>query len=105
MSETESDARRRRSLHWDGTVTAGNVLTAVAMLIALLAWGFRLEAAQDRAHDRLMRLEAARERDDRETAGTRELVAGMRADLLGIQRSVARVEALLDQERRARPAP
>jgi hypothetical protein len=105
MSETPEDAHARKVLRWDGTVTAGNVLTAAAMIIALLAWGFRLEAANDRAHDRLLRLEAARERDDRETAGTRELVAGMRADLSGIQRSLGRVEALIDQERRTRATP
>jgi hypothetical protein len=102
MTETPEAAHERRMLRWDGTVTAGNVLTAIAMLTALLAWGFRLEAQADRAHERLMRLESARERDDRETAGLRELTAGMRSDLSGIQRSIARVEALIDQERRGR---
>jgi hypothetical protein len=101
MTETPEDAHQRRVLRWDGTVTAGNVLTAAAMVIALLAWGFRLEAANDRAHDRLVRLEAARERDDRETLGLRELAAGMRADLASIQRTLARLEAVIDQERRA----
>jgi len=103
MAETMEDAHARRVLRWDGTVTAGNVLTAAAMITALLAWGFRLEAANDRAHDRIVRLEAARERDDRDTAGLRELTAGMRADLSAIQRSLGRMEALIDQERRARP--
>lgn len=102
--ESTAEAHDRRALRWDGTVTAGNVLTAAAMVIALLAWGFRLEAQADRAHERLVRLEAARERDDRDTAGLRELSAGMRADLSAIQRSLGRVEAWFDQERRARPA-
>jgi hypothetical protein len=104
MSETPDEAHERRVLRWDGTVTAGNVLTAAAMVIALLAWGFRLEAANDRAHDRIARLEIARERDDRETAGLRELAAGMRADLSAIQRTLGRLEAVMDQDRR-RTAP
>lgn len=31
----------RSKLHWDGTITAGNLLTAVAMLVAMLVWGLR----------------------------------------------------------------
>jgi hypothetical protein len=103
MTETPEDAHLRKVLRWDGTVTAGNVLTAVAMLVALLVWGFRLEAQVDRAHDRLLRLEASRERDDRETAGLRELSAGMRADISGMRETLRRVETLLDRDRPARP--
>ncbi len=103
MTETPEDAHARRVLRWDGTVTAGNVLTACAMVVALLAWGFRLEAANDRAQDRIQRLEVARERDDRETAGLRELAASMRSDLSAIQRTLGRLEALMDAERRPRP--
>ena len=101
--ENHPEALDTRMLRWDGTVTAGNVLTAVAMLVALLAWGFRLEAQADRAHERLMRLEAARERDDRETAGLRETTAAMRADVVTIREQTNRLVSLFDQERRARP--
>jgi hypothetical protein len=103
VMETPSEAHERKMLRWDGTVTAGNVLTAAAMLTALLAWGFRLEAQADRAHERLLRLESARERDDRDTANLRELTAGMRSDVESIKRDVGRVILLLDGERRARP--
>lgn len=99
MTETPAEAHERRVLRWDGTVTAGNVLTAAAMIAALLTWGLRLEARVDSAQDRLLRLESSRERDDRETAGLRELVAGMRSDLSAIQRSLGRVEALVDHGR------
>lgn len=99
MTETPEAAHERRVLRWDGTVTAGNVLTALAMVAALLTWGLRLEAQAERAHERLMRLEAARERDDRETAGLREVAAGMRADLAAIQRTLGRLEGLIDQQR------
>lgn len=101
--ETSDEAHDRRMLRWDGTVTAGNVLTAAAMLTALLAWGFRLEAQAERAHERLTRLEASRERDDRDTTGLRELAAGTRADVEGIKRDVGRMILLLDAERRGRP--
>lgn len=45
MMETPEAAHERKAIRWDGTVTAGNLLTAIAMLVALLTWGFRLEAA------------------------------------------------------------
>lgn len=95
--ESPTEAADRRTLRWDGTVTAGNVLTAAAMLIALLAWGFRLEAQADRAHERLGRLEASRERDDRDTAGLRDIVAGLRSDVSGMRETLRRVETLLDR--------
>lgn len=31
----------RSKLHWDGTITAGNLLTAAAMLVAMLLMGLR----------------------------------------------------------------
>ena len=36
-----------KRLHWDGTVTAGNVMTAAVLLVALLAGWFRLEGRVD----------------------------------------------------------
>jgi hypothetical protein len=96
MTETPEAAHERKAIRWDGTVTAGNLLTAVAMVVALLTWGFRLEAANDRAQDRLTRLEAARERDDRDTAGLRESVAGMRADVSTIRQQTDRILTRLD---------
>lgn len=32
---------------WDGTVSAGNVLTTLSMAVALIVWGVRLEARVD----------------------------------------------------------
>lgn len=32
---------------WDGTVSAGNVLTTLSMAVALIVWGARLEARVD----------------------------------------------------------
>lgn len=81
-------APERRALRWDGTVTAGNLLTAVAMLVALLVWGVRLEGQVERGSDRLARLEAYRERDEAEGRQVRELLARLDAVLPPIQRWV-----------------
>lgn len=99
MSETPEAAHERRVIRWDGTVTAGNVLTAVAMLVALLTWGFRLEAANDRAQERLSRLEASRLQDDRDTAGLRESFAGVRSDVATIKEQTNRILLRLDAGR------
>ena len=85
MSEI-ADAPDRRTLRWDGTVTAGNLLTAVAMLVALLVWGVRLESQVQRSDDRLMRLEAYRDRDDAEGRQARDVLSHLDAALQPIQR-------------------
>lgn len=89
----------KRQLHWDGTVTAGNLLTAAAMLLALLGWGARLENAVERSTDRIARLERERERDDRETVVVRDTLARLQADQAATLRAVQRIEQLLDRGR------
>ena len=73
----------RRRLQFDGTITAGNVLTAVAMLVALLAWGLRLEGRVETERMERTRMEAeiARRLEAdaiRERDGFAELRAGLR---------------------------
>lgn len=73
----------RARLKWDGTVTAGNVLTAIVLITAVLAWGVRLEGRVDRAEERQQRAEtmqAAMRAEDmaRETAGFTDLRASLR---------------------------
>ena len=46
-----------KRLHWDGTVTAGNVLTATVLLVALMGWGFRLEGRVDLHEQRINQAE------------------------------------------------
>lgn len=99
MVRNEGSKYDNRFVHWDGTVTAGNVLTAVAMMLALLAWGFRLESAVERSTDRIARLERERERDDRETAVLRDALSRMQADQAALLRAVHRIEQLLDRGR------
>lgn len=44
----QGDAQHpERRIRFDGTITAGNLLTAFAMGVALIAWGFRLEGRVD----------------------------------------------------------
>ncbi len=50
-------------LRWDGTVTAGNVLIAVPMVVGLLIWGVRLESRVNHESDLRQRLETRVERD------------------------------------------
>lgn len=73
----------RKRIQFDGTITAGNVLTAGAMLVALLAWGFRLEAniAAERVERTRMEAEIGRRLEtdaQRERDGFAELRAGLR---------------------------
>ena len=53
----ESGDPASRKLRFDGTVTAGNLLTAVAMGLALVGWGFRLEGRVDLAEQRQFQYE------------------------------------------------
>lgn len=76
-----SDDRGR--IHWDGTITAGNVLTAVAMMVALLAWGFRLEGRVEIERAERVRMEAELKQrleadSTRERDGFAEVRAGLR---------------------------
>lgn len=92
MAETVDQAQDRRLLRWDGTVTAGNLLTASAMLMALLVWGLRLESRVEHGDRRIIRLEAARDRDDRETGTLREVLAELRANQGAQLEALRRVE-------------
>lgn len=93
MAEAAEQAQDRRVLRWDGTVTAGNILTASAMLMALLVWGLRLESRVEHGESRIARLEVARERNDRDTGALREVLAELRAN------QAAQIEALRRLER------
>ena len=82
-ASVESMASLKPVFKKDGTVTAGNILTAVAMLVALLAWGFRLEGqvAAERVERTRMEAEIGRRLEadgQRERDGFAELRAGLR---------------------------
>ena len=91
------DSSRRR-LHFDGTVTAGNLLTAIGILATMLVWGLRLEGRVDTEVVERRRMEAELDRRliadaQRERDGFSELRAGLR-----------RIEDILLAERRQRAA-
>lgn len=85
-----------RALHWDGTITAGNVLTAIAMMLAVAGVWFRLEGRVEMLGERTQRLEIARERDDRETQAAREQLAVLRANQEAMLLSQQRLERSID---------
>jgi hypothetical protein len=77
----------RRRVHFDGTVTLGNLLgnllTAAAMVVTLLAWGFRLEGRVEAERVERVRMEAEITRRletdaQRERDGFAELRMGLR---------------------------
>jgi len=92
------------ALKWDGTVTAGNALTAVAMLISLVVWGLRLETRVDGQERRVTRLEQARDRDDAETVRLREMLARMDASIAAQLASQQRIERAIETLTAARAA-
>jgi hypothetical protein len=76
----------RRRIHWDGTITAGNVITAVSMLIALVVWGTRLEGRVEMERVERIRMEAElRARLDADSTRARDGFAELRAGLRRIE--------------------
>ena len=99
------DRRDLRALHWDGTITAGNVLTAGAMMLALLVWGMRLEGRVEQTEARTARLEVQRIADDQATLVLREALSRMQADQTSMLRGLTRIEATLDRLNGGRTGP
>lgn len=64
VDETQTHPERR--IRFDGTITAGNVLTSVGMLLALVVWGLRLESRVDMQEKAQSQLERVVERNDGE---------------------------------------
>ena len=89
-------AHPSRALHWDGTITAGNALTALAMMMAVAGVWFRLEGQVEMLGERTRRLELARERDDRDTQASREQLAVLRANQEAMLHSQQRLERAIE---------
>jgi len=84
-----------KRLHWDGTITAGNALTAGVLLLALLGWGFRLEGRVDQ-HD--YRIAQNEERND-DTAGAvasavESVENRINAQLIGLRSDISELRAV-----------
>ena len=98
-------AEPRKRLHLDGTITAGNILTAAAMLVAMLAVWFRLEGKVDALSTmngihatRIERLEIKDQADSREVGLVREGLAQLRGQTDAILRAVMRLETAVDNQ-------
>lgn len=98
MSDT--DGKSRRSLTWDGTVSAGNVLQAVALLFCLLVWGLRLEANVEEAERRIALVEHANASMHADARRISEYLARLDERLTALTNATRRVEETL-----ARSAP
>jgi len=84
-------------LHWDGTVTAGNVIGAIALGLPLMVWAIRLEARVDRADERQARFEqvvAAQRGEDR---------ASEAAAFVEVRGALRRIEDILLRQASERP--
>lgn len=93
-----------KRLHWDGTVTAGNLITGATMLIVLVVWGIRQEARIDQNAYRIGEVEEQVERsleNFTEALNQVETRIGRQIDSLG--ESIERIENILLQPERAGP--
>jgi len=91
-----SDDAGKRRLQFDGTITAGNILTAAAMLTGLLVWGLRLEGRIDTEIVARSRLEVEIDRRFVSDAQRERDAFGQLRD------GLRRIEDLLLAERRTR---
>ena len=87
-------------MRFDGTVTAGNVLTAGAMLLALAVWGVRLESRVDHETDLRTRLESSvvqttRDLKDAQTISSTRLEKTISDEALRMRDSDADLKASL----------
>lgn len=83
---TGPERKAAYALHWDGTITAGNVLTALAMFVGILVWGMRLEGRVDASEMRQAQFEQlSRERRTEDLANAAEALRDVKASLVRIE--------------------
>jgi hypothetical protein len=92
---TEPETRR---LRFDGSISAGHILTALAMFAGLLTWGVRLEGRANDNDTRIARLESARERDERESLVLRDVLARLSQSVSVLTGEVERLRAARERE-------
>jgi uncharacterized small protein (DUF1192 family) len=94
MDETSE----RRKLRFDGAISAGHILTAIAMAAGLLTWGFRLEHRVNAGDERITRLEAARARDDQQTLELRDVLTRLSQSVTVLTVEVERLRAARERD-------
>ncbi len=87
----------KKRLHWDGTVTAGNLLTAASMIVLLMVWGLRLESRVDMIEERAGRSERLADTGTAQIAGMRDTLSRLQADQASMLRALTRIEGILDR--------
>jgi len=106
LSRPELKARDmpNKRLHWDGTVSAGNVLTLVGMLVVLLVWGVRQEARIDQNEYRIGQVEEQVEQSlEQFTAALNAVETRIGRQIDGLSSQVERIENILLRPERASP--
>jgi chromosome segregation ATPase len=88
----------RRALHWDGTVTAGNVLTAATLLFGLVIWGLRLESSVEEAERRIVAVEQANARVSDDARRISEYLARLDERLSALTNATRRVEEAITRQ-------
>jgi hypothetical protein len=94
-------AHPERRLRFDGTITAGNLLTVLGMVAALLVWGLRLESRVDQQE--LMRQQLEKRLDGNEAAqsmASSDIKAQIRDVAAKLDRLIERLSPPVNQRER-----
>ena len=59
-----------RRWRFDGTITLGNLITAIPLILGLIGWGFRMEGRADRQEFRIDQVELRMDRDSAAAAAS-----------------------------------
>ncbi|MEM7445053.1 MAG: hypothetical protein AAF414_17160 [Pseudomonadota bacterium] len=93
-----------RRLHWDGTITAGNLITGASMMIVLIVWGIRQEARIDQNAYRIGEVEEQVEQSmDTITHAVEMVEARLVRQIEGLSESIDRIENILLRPERSNP--
>jgi hypothetical protein len=93
-----SEDQERRRIRFDGAISMGHILTAIAMAAGLLTWGVRLEGRANEHDARITRIETARERDERDALALRDVISQLSSSVRVLTGEVERLRAARERE-------
>lgn len=100
MTVNDPPYHQDRRIRFDGTITAGNILTAGGMILALVVWGVRLEGRVDQQDQARVALE---QRVSESTAQTRSIEQEIKQALRDLSNKLDRlIERAPPQREQAR---
>ena len=82
----------------DPTINVGHIITAIVFLATASAGWAQLDSRQNRLEERTARLERLQEQEARDAATEAVVIARIGAQVETVQRSVHRIETLLDRQ-------